>query len=77
MFISKEDVDKHVQEIHSKIKSSNVRNLRGYSIAKLYLEVRIYLAHSKRFYIHGSRLRIMRMPGGMLLHTCRRMMTVH
>ena len=39
MFRTKKDVDKHVQDIHSKIKSPSERNLNGYSIAKLYFGV--------------------------------------
>ena len=40
MFRTKKDVDKHVQDINSKIKSSSERDLEGYSIAKLYFGVR-------------------------------------
>ena len=40
MFRTKRDVDKHVQDIHSKIKQATERNLKGYSIAKLYFGVR-------------------------------------
>ena len=40
MFRTKRDVDKHVQDIHSKIKQASERNLKGYSIAKLYFGVR-------------------------------------
>ena len=43
MFRTKKDVDKHVQDIHSKIKPSE-RNLKGYSIAKLYYGVSVLLA---------------------------------
>ena len=39
MFRTKKDVDKHVQDIHSKIKQASERNLKGYSIAKLYFGV--------------------------------------
>lgn len=39
MFKTKKDVDRHVQDIHSKVKSSSERNLKGYSIAKLYFGV--------------------------------------
>lgn len=39
MFRTKKDVDKHVQDINSKIKSSSERNMKGYSIAKLYFAV--------------------------------------
>ena len=39
MFRTKKDVDKHVQDIHSKIKLGRERNLKGYSIAKLYFGV--------------------------------------
>ena len=39
MFRTKRDVDKHVQDIHSKIKQATERNLKGYSIAKLYFGV--------------------------------------
>ena len=39
MFRTKKDVDKHVQDIHSKIKQPAERNLKGYSIAKLYFGV--------------------------------------
>jgi len=42
MFRTKKDVDKHVQDINSKIKSSSERNLKGYSIAKLYFGVEDY-----------------------------------
>jgi hypothetical protein len=69
MFRTKKDVDKHVQDIYSKIISSSERNLKGYSIAKLYFGVRFSLAYSMKYYIPGSRLRIMRMPGGILLPT--------
>ena len=40
MFRTKKDVDKHVLDINSKLKSSSERNLKGYSIAKLYCGVR-------------------------------------
>ena len=40
MFRTKKDVDKHVVDINSKLKSSSERNLKGYSIAKLYCGVR-------------------------------------
>ena len=39
MFRTKKDVDKHVQDINSKIKSASEKNLKGYSIAKLYFGV--------------------------------------
>ena len=41
MFRTKKDVDKHVQDIQSKIKLASERNLKGYSIAKLYFGVSI------------------------------------
>ena len=43
MFRTKKDVDKHVQDIHSKIRSPGERNLKGYSIAKLYYGVSVLL----------------------------------
>ena len=43
MFRTKKDVDKHVQDILSKINPSE-RNLEGYSIAKLYYGVSVLLA---------------------------------
>ena len=39
MFKTKKDVDRHVQDINSKVKSASERNLKGYSIAKLYFGV--------------------------------------
>ena len=41
MFKTKKDVDRHVQDINSKVKSASERNLKGYSIAKLYFGVQI------------------------------------
>ena len=43
MFRTKKDVDKHVNDINSKIKLSSERNLKGYSIAKLYFGVSFIL----------------------------------
>lgn len=40
MFKTKKDVDRHVQDINSKVKSASERNLKGYSIAKLYFAVK-------------------------------------
>ena len=42
MFRTKKDVDKHVQDINSKIKNSSERALKGYAIAKLYHTVGDY-----------------------------------
>ena len=39
MYRTKKEVDKHVQDINSKIKSVSEKNLKGYSIAKLYFGV--------------------------------------
>ena len=65
MFRSKRDVDKHVQDIHSKIKQVSERNLKGYSIAKLYFGVSstgfLFCFILQRSL---SRWKIMRMPEG-------------
>ena len=45
MFRTKKDVDKHVQDINSKIKNVSERNLKGYSIAKLYFGVSFHVEH--------------------------------
>jgi len=42
MYRTKKDVDKHVQDINSKIRNASDRNLKGYSIAKLYHQVGDY-----------------------------------
>ncbi|XP_013778960.1 E3 SUMO-protein ligase RanBP2-like isoform X2 [Limulus polyphemus] len=42
MFRSKKEVDKHVADILNKINNENERNLRGYSFARLYYQIKDY-----------------------------------
>lgn len=42
MFRSKKDVDRHVTDVLSKIHNENERNLRGYSFARLYYQIKDY-----------------------------------
>lgn len=42
MFRSKKDVDRHVTDVLSKINNENERNLRGYSFARLYYQIKEY-----------------------------------
>ena len=56
MFRTKRDVDKHVQDIHSKIKQATERNLKGYSIAKLYFGVSFSFPVLYQFQQHNSLL---------------------
>ncbi|XP_072764779.1 E3 SUMO-protein ligase RanBP2 [Anoplolepis gracilipes] len=42
MFRSKKDVDRHVQNVFSKLRNENEKNLRCYNVAKLYYQVGDY-----------------------------------
>lgn len=51
MFRTKKDVDKHVADILSKINNENERNLRGYTFARLYFQIKEY--ETARRYLSG------------------------
>ncbi|XP_035220047.1 E3 SUMO-protein ligase RanBP2-like isoform X2 [Stegodyphus dumicola] len=51
MFRTKKDVDKHVTDVLNKICSENEKNLRGYTLARLYFQVKDY--ESAKKYLMG------------------------
>ena len=51
-----QDVDRHVADINTKIKSAQERNLKGYFIAKLYYQVNIIIIVTfVQSYVYGVR----------------------
>ena len=44
MLRTKKDVDRHVEQLESKIHNENERNLKAFTIAKLYYNVNAYEA---------------------------------